>query len=356
MKAAVAELNLRHLSCFAHTLNLVVTDAISASIGAKLEKVKSIVQFFKQSSSALAKLREMQTSLNKDQLKLKQDVPTRWNSTFDMLERLLKNKEPLVSTLALLGYKDQLQELEWTELAHAVKILAVFNDVTREISAEANVSLSKTTVLSRIMTRKVRQYLETNRDAPESIVKLGNELLDGLTWRFGNRESNELISQAIILDPRFKSQGFGDEMKFKSTKKALVSRVKASIQSTQPAPSTEPEARVQTSSVWDEFDASVSSLQGKQDPTAQAVVEIDKYLNEPHLNRVNDPLKWWESRKLIYPNLYAVALKRLCIPATSVPCERIFSKAGQICTEKRSRLTSDKISKILFINHNLHLM
>lgn len=70
--------------------------------------------------SALAKLREMQTSLGKDQLKLKQDVPTRWNSTFDMLERLLKNKEPLDSTLALLGYKDQLEELEWTELAHAV--------------------------------------------------------------------------------------------------------------------------------------------------------------------------------------------------------------------------------------------
>lgn len=158
------------------------------------------------------------------------------------------------------------------------------------------------------------------------------------------------------MDPRFKSQGFGDDMKFKFTKKSLVSKVKASTQSTQPEPSTEPEVPVQTSSVWDEFDASVSSLQGKQNPTAQAVVEIDKYLNEPHLNRVNDPLKWWESRKSIYPNLYAVALKRLCIPATSVPCERIFSKAGQICTEKRSRLTSDKVSKILFINHNLHLM
>lgn len=356
MKAAVTELTLRHLGCFAHTLNLVVTDAISASIGAKLDKAKSIVQYFKRSSSALAKLREMQTSLNKDQLKLKQDVPTRWNSTFDMLERLMKNKEPLVSTLALLGYKDKLEELEWTELAHAVKVLTVFNDVTTEISAEANVSLSKTTVLSRIMTRKVKQYLETNRDAPETIVKLANELIDGLTRRFGNRESNELISQSIFLDPRFKSQGFGDDAKFKSTKKALVLMVKATIQSTEPGSSNEPETPVQTSSVWDEFDASLSSLQEKQDPTAQAVVEIDKYLNEQYLNRINDPLKWWESRKLTYPNLYAVAIKRLCIPATSVPCERIFSKAGQICTEKRSRLTSDKVSKTLFINHNIHLM
>lgn len=112
----------------------------------------------------------------------------------------------------------------------------------------------------------------------------------------------------------------------------------------------------QTSSVWDEFDTSLSSLQGNQDPTAQAVVEVDKYLNEPYLSCVNDPLKWWKNKRYIYPNLYALALKRLCIPATSVPCERIFSKAGQICTEKRSRLTSDKVSKTLVINHNLHLM
>lgn len=95
-----------------------------------------------------------------------------------MLKRLLKNKKPLVSTLALLGYKDQLEELEWTELTHAFKVLSVCNDVTTEISAEANASLSKTTVLYRIMTRKVKQYLETSRDAPETVVKLANELVD----------------------------------------------------------------------------------------------------------------------------------------------------------------------------------
>lgn len=192
------------MGCFAHTLNLVVTDAISASIGVKLDKAKSIVQYFKKSSSALAKLREMQASLHKEQLKLKQDVPTRWNSTFDMLERLLKNKEPVVSTLALLGYKDQMDDLEWRELSHAVNVLSVFNDVTKEISAEANVSLSKTTILVRIMTKKVRQYLDTTRDAPETVAKLANELIAGLTRQFSNRESNELISQAITLDPRFK--------------------------------------------------------------------------------------------------------------------------------------------------------
>lgn len=75
----------------------------------------------------------------------------------------------------------------------------MFNSVTREICAEADVS-SKTIVLSSIMTIKGKQNLGTNRDTLENFVKLANELLDGLTRRFGNRESKEEISEKIILD------------------------------------------------------------------------------------------------------------------------------------------------------------
>ncbi|KAF0729724.1 zinc finger BED domain-containing protein 1-like [Aphis craccivora] len=42
--------------------------------------------------------------------------------------------------------------------------------------------------------------------------------------------------------------------------------------------------------------------------------------------------------------------KRFCILATSVPCERIFSKAGQTITEKRSRLHSKNFEKMIFLN------
>ncbi|KAL1483281.1 hypothetical protein MTO96_033297 [Rhipicephalus appendiculatus] len=142
------------------------------------------------------------------------------------------------------------------------------------------------------MTRKVGQYLETTSDVPQTVEILANELIAGLTRRFRNRESNQLISQAIILDPRFKPQGIGDNAKFRSANTALVLKVEAAIQSTEPGPSNEAEETpAQTSSLWDEFDASLSSLQGEGDPTAQAVVEVDKYLNEPYLNRTNDPLK-----------------------------------------------------------------
>ena len=42
----------------------------------------------------------------------------------------------------------------------------------------------------------------------------------------------------------------------------------------------------------------------------------------------------------------------LCTPATSVPCERIFSEAGYISRAKRSRILPENLDKILFIKKN----
>lgn len=42
----------------------------------------------------------------------------------------------------------------------------------------------------------------------------------------------------------------------------------------------------------------------------------------------------------------------LRIPASSVPCERVFSKAGYVETSKRNRLKGSKLNKILFIKQN----
>ncbi|XP_018423633.1 PREDICTED: zinc finger BED domain-containing protein 1-like [Nanorana parkeri] len=361
MKAAAADLNLRHIACFARGLNAMVKEAMSSSINELVDKAKGLVQYFTQSSSALAKLHEVQTSLNKDHLELQQDVPTSWNSTYDMLERLVETREPIVLTLALLGSKEHFifEAHEWEAADHSVKLLAVFNDVTKEISSETNVSLSKTSILSRIMSRKVAQYLESNPAIPDSVCKLGKQLAEGLSKRFGNRESNEMISQCIILDPRFKKEGFGDEAKYRLAYQALVGKVRVSVERQVAESNHQAASQGQSSSphsVWGKFDASLNHLQARQDPMSEAVVEIDNYIKEAHLPRTSDPFHWWELRKFTYPNLYSVVVKRLCIPANSVPCERIFSKAGQVCAEKRSRLTSDNMKTILFVNNNLHLV
>lgn len=63
-----------------------------------------------------------------------------------------------------------------------------------------------------------------------------------------------------------------------------------------------------------------------------------------------DPLVWWKANGHKFPNIANLAKKYLCIVATSVPCERLFSQAGQVISQKRARLTSNRVNGLLFLN------
>lgn len=80
--------------------------------------------------------------------------------------------------------------------------------------------------------------------------------------------------------------------------------------------------------------------------------EIARYLAEPAQPRLSDPLVFWMAKALIYPNIAQIAKIYLSAPPTSVPCERIFSIAGDIITEERNRLSPEKAEKLLFIKQN----
>lgn len=69
-------------------------------------------------------------------LKLKQDVVTRWNSTYEMLQRISQIKDALVSTLSLNRPDLMLTFEEWDVISELVTILKPFYEVTIEVSAE----------------------------------------------------------------------------------------------------------------------------------------------------------------------------------------------------------------------------
>ena len=55
---------------------------------------------------------------------------------------------------------------------------------------------------------------------------------------------------------------------------------------------------------------------------------------EVHTN----PLNWWKQKESTYPILSSIARRILCVPATSAPCERLFSYAGLTISNDRNRL------------------
>ncbi|KAK0137856.1 hypothetical protein N1851_025938 [Merluccius polli] len=90
--------------------------------------------------------------------------------------------------------------------------------------------------------------------------------------------------------------------------------------------------------LWSHLDVTVMASRTKHNVTADATVEVQHHLSEPNIGRTDDPLLYWERHKCIYPNLYKLAIVYLCTPASSVPCERLFSKAGEVISKKSSNL------------------
>lgn len=81
--------------------------------------------------------------------------------------------------------------------------------------------------------------------------------------------------------------------------------------------------------------------------------ELDSYLEEPNVPEEINPLSWWRTNKSKYPSVALVARAYLGIPATSVASERVFSKCGRVCSERRSLLSPQHIEQLVFLAQNL---
>lgn len=84
--------------------------------------------------------------------------------------------------------------------------------------------------------------------------------------------------------------------------------------------------------------------------------EIEKYIQMPKVDLDTDPLNWWKIFNSDFPNLSQLAKKYLCIQGTSVPCERLFSYAGNVITNKRSLLSEDHAEQLIFLAKNSHFL
>ena len=94
---AVRECQLLHIVCVSHTLQLVIKDAIFAQWSMKdvISIAHHIVAHFKHCSLVYGHLKIFQNDLNLQEHHLVQDVVTRWNSTYLMLECLLEQKNAI---------------------------------------------------------------------------------------------------------------------------------------------------------------------------------------------------------------------------------------------------------------------
>lgn len=350
----------KHFGCYAHTLNLVIDDALKI-VKDNLEKIKNIVAYFKRSSTATDKLVKYQVQQSGNiPKKLKQSVPTRWNSTFFMLQRFVELEEAVRATLALVqrDIDETLFEEDWIICTQLASILKPFEQATSKMSGEKYTTASMAIVVTRGLHKVCENLLKNQYKPKVSDVLL--KLKEGLSIRFNNIEYHKELAMCTLLDPRFKMNGFTNKSAADIAKKRAIdmatTMIGNSIVAYQPTSSTEPPQPGSSKeiSIWDDFDQEVEGLEPTSSPRAKAIIEMGAYLEDSLLarNAPVTPLEWWKNNRHLYPTIYKLFVKRGNFLATSVPCERIFSKAGYIVSERRTRLTTEKVRQLVFLNVN----
>lgn len=365
MKKAVNNLKKTHHPCIAHTLNLTVQEAIKENVELNklLTKCRNLVTHFKQSSLSAYKLREIQEQMGLQDLKLKQDVPTRWNSTVIMMERLSKLKSPLSAALSsLTSAPTSLLALEWTIMDDCIGILKPFVFLTEDLSGQTYPTVSRITPLIKGLCSRIQNKKAT--------TDIGKRLISSLSQIISKRleylETTKTVAKATFLDPRFKKAAFATPENADNAKKWVTEELSEIIQSVENCDyshSPKPTFTVnnpttsdnEENDLWSDFDKTISEMPSTITPTDTATMTVQQYLDLPYSDRKKDPLEFWKYHSNTMPLLSKLASKYLSVPATSVPAERLFSKAAIITNNRRNRLAPKKLDELLFISENADL-
>jgi len=131
--AAVREGNFANIGCVDHTLQLAINDGLKVeAIIEVLKIVRSIVGHFHRSPAARQLLSNVQIQLELPEHQLSQEVCTRWNSTFFMLERFLEQLRAVTTVLPETTCTAELTITQWNIVNQLVLLLHPFEEFSRE--------------------------------------------------------------------------------------------------------------------------------------------------------------------------------------------------------------------------------
>jgi hypothetical protein len=325
---------------------------------------------------------------------------TRWAAIVDQNERFVRLKPALVGdngVLQQLINDDDIDEAkklpfdfsssDWAVMQQVVDILSPFRAAIRELEGDYYPTLPL--VLKHVYTLNdfVGNRLgAVNRQRGAGINERVATLLHHL--RAGLGDIIDSLPQeayfASLLDPRFLDSfipqpmretfwadldAFINEMwSLDNTAGAAVEREESS--GDEPALAAPPIAGAAT-----EHAAAVRTARGRAEapPTAgkksykemiaekinarsrlQAAVRPYRELVtiDAHLSASD----WWRANRNVYPKHANAARRLLAIPATSAPCERLFSTGGRILEKRRASLSPESVRDIVLVHDNLNLL
>lgn len=278
-------------------------------------------------------------------LALTLDVRTRWNSTYDMLNRAVKLKEAYVAMTAPGSELEEfaLSASDWTKIQGIIEVLKPFEDATQTLSSSKSHASVNMTILCYNRIMDALEKLEERMIATDPelchAIRCG---LDKLVRYYSRTDMTEVYAVATALDPRLKFRWWrrhGWEKEWCKFSEDLVREA------------------------WRKF-SGVVAMDEEVTERAQQLHELflteltkdelSEYVDQPTIAplvapRKSDELVFWEVNQAHWPNLATMAAQYLAVPATSTPSERCFSSTRLLLPHVRNRLSPGMIKQLMLL-------
>ncbi|GBC32317.2 zinc finger BED domain-containing protein RICESLEEPER 2-like [Rhizophagus irregularis DAOM 181602=DAOM 197198] len=344
--------NNQQCRCFAHVVNLAVQAALK-ELKPEIDKIRNLIVKSRSLSQRRKKFSEISKLNGVDDLLPILDVPTRWNSTYDMVKRALDLKVVFDKIILANEFSDlnsiKLSQSDWTSLENIAAFLRCFAKLSTEMCASTYPTISAVYPMYNLLMGHAEKKMNKDK-TPNNIALAANAAWNKL-YEYYNKASEETHYIATILDPRWKIKYFkdwedeenGDEnMYYKNAKKIFTRKFD------------------EYRSIYYPVSGMLNNSSGENEDSEDSLFpvpkrfrnnnghdELNSYFNStPEPGTIN-VLEWWKSHKSNYPTLVKMARNYLAIPATSAPVERLFSESGNLITPERNRLRSDIIHAIM---------
>ncbi|XP_007952931.1 zinc finger BED domain-containing protein 4 [Orycteropus afer afer] len=345
------------VQCFSHTVNLIVNEAIKSQrmVQNLLSIARKICERVHRSPKAREKLVELQREYALPPHHLIQDVPSKWNTSFHMLERLIEQKRAVNEVAIECNFRELISCDQWEVMQSVCHALRPFDAASREMSTHVS-ALSQVIPMIHILNRKVEMLFEETM----GIDTMLKSLKEAMVSRLSSTLHDPRYIFATLLDPRYKASLFTEE-ETEQYKQDLVRELEILNSTSDDRPvsngcdtGSPPKDASGEESLW-----SLMAKMRRPDLREKTKLPEDMvlaYLEEEVLEPNCDPLTYWSLKKASWPALSALAVRFLGCPPSIVPSEKLFSTPTENSSFSQPRLMMEHFEKLIFLKVNLPLI
>ncbi|XP_060792592.1 E3 SUMO-protein ligase ZBED1-like [Neoarius graeffei] len=310
--AAGRILPFEHFPCVAHVVQRAIVMSLrEGGFDAALAKCRKMVGHFKHSPANSDELKVQQASLGQVQEPLVQDVPTRWNSTLEMIKRVRRNRDALHTMLSQQQHHLALPTCaEYEKLAKLEKLLEPCRYITEFLGGDKYVSCS--VVIPALC--HLQHEMKISDDDPAYIVRFKAAFTKDLSQQREKLNLEWLKGiVATALDPRFKDLKCLARADREAVWAKLCELVKGEESALQPLGEENPAPPKKKTALL------LMGSDSESDEETPADNTVERYKVEPSASLDQYPLKWWSEHTAVYGKMAHIARKYLGTPATTVP-------------------------------------